>query len=245
MRSAVTRTGPIAFISLIALLLGCAPAARAQSDWWGAIVATAARERIRFANASEELRGMIRGLEGGVEFGRFLLRMRYAEGSLRPRGSDMKHDLTESFLLVGMRVVGGLELAGGLQARAYTTSPGTERWMLWQLRARYEAPVVLQVVHAYAELWQTASGSVNAVNILRTQPEGTEFLLNFGGKRVSKSFQGARGGEAGILIRGSGRAPTVRLGYSIDQARLDAGGYRDSVEGLTIAIGFDTRRNFD
>lgn len=245
MSRTVARAGLVGLASLIGLLMGLAPAAQAQSDWWGAVVATAARERIRFANASEELRGLIRGVEGGVEFGRVLVRMRYAEGSLSPRESDMRHDIAESFLLVGMRVVGGLELSGGLQARAYTTSPGTERWMLWQLRARYEAPVVMQVVHAYAELWQSAAGSVNAVNILRTQPEGTDFLVNFEGKRVSKTFQGARGGEAGILIRGSGNAPTVRLGYSIDQARLEAGGYRDSVEGLTIAIGFDTRRNFD
>lgn len=230
---------------VIALVLGSAPVARAQSDWWGAIVATSARERIRFANADEELRGLIKGLEGGVEFGRWMVRLRYAEGSLSPRESEMTHDITESFLLLGMRVVGGLELAGGFQARAYSTSPGTERWMLWQLRARYQAPVVMDLVHAYAELWRTASGSVNAVNILRTQPEGTDFLVNFGGKRVSKTFQGARGGEAGVLIRGSGNAPTVRLGYSIDQARLEAGGYRDSVEGFTIAIGFDTRRHFD
>ena len=205
MRMSGTHTGPLALILLIALLLGSAPRAQAQSDWWAAVVASAARERIRFANASEELRGLIRGLEGGVEFGRLLLRMRYAEGSLRPRGSDMKHDIAESYLLVGMRVVGGLELGGGLQARAFTTSPGTERWMLWQLRARYEAPVVMQMVHAYAELWQSPIGSVNAVNILRTQPEGTDFLVNFGGKRVGKTFQGARGGEAILAGAGSGR----------------------------------------
>ena len=105
--------------------------------------------------------------------------------------------------------------------------------------------VIMQMVHAYAELWQSPIGSVNAVNILRTQPEGTDFLVNFGGKRVGKTFQGARGGEAGIVIRRSEDAPTVRLAYSIDQARLDAGGYRDSIEGLTIAIGFDTRRPFE
>lgn len=245
MRARVPSGVRVAALALPVFVASGAPAARAQSDWWGAIVATSARERIHFADASEELRGLVRGLEGGVEFGRVNLRARYAEGALRPPGSDMRHDLAESFLIVGMRVVGGLELAGGLQARAYTTSPGTERWMLWQLRARYEAPVIAQVVHTYAELWRSATGSVNAVNILRTQPQGTDFLVNVGGKRVSKTFQGARGGEAGILIRGSGNAPTVRLAYSIDEARLEAGGYRDSIEGLTIAIGFDTRRHFD
>ena len=34
------------------LVAASASTARAQSDWWGAIVATSARERIQFANAS-------------------------------------------------------------------------------------------------------------------------------------------------------------------------------------------------
>jgi hypothetical protein len=68
-------------------------------------------------------------------------------------------------------------------------------------------------------------------------------LTSVDGKRVSKTFLGARGGEAGIVFRGSGNAPMVRIGYTIDQARLETGGFRDSLEGFTIAVGWDSRRN--
>jgi hypothetical protein len=221
-----------------------APAtAQDNLEWWAAVNLTAAVERIRFSNDSESLRGFIRGLEGGLDFGRLLLRGGYAEGSLRSGSEDFQHDVADGFLLAGLRVLGGLEAALGLQARAWITSPGTERWLLWQMRLRYEAPLIGTLVHGYAELWRTASGSVNAVNVLRPDGGGAEFLTSIDGKHVSKTFLGARGGEAGIVFRGSGNAPMVRVGYTIDEARLETGGYRDSVEGFTIAIGYDSRRN--
>jgi hypothetical protein len=226
----------------LAALVPVSAAAQDDMQWWAAVQLTAARERISFGDDRDDLRGLIRGLEGGFDFGRLLVRAGYAEGSLRPGGSDVKHDVAESFLQAGMRVVGGLEAALGVQARAWITSPGTERWLLWQMRLRYEAPLVGTLVHGYAELWRTASGSVNAVNVLRPGG-GSEFLTSVDGKRVSKSFLGARGGEAGIVLRSSGNAPMVRIGYSIDQARLEMGSYRDSVEGFTIAVGYDSRRN--
>ncbi|HEX7122178.1 MAG TPA: hypothetical protein VF178_07385 [Gemmatimonadaceae bacterium] len=236
--------------ALAGLALVCLPAmTRAQDDpilSLGLSVGTA-RERVRFADDNDQLSGATVGLMGGLDWGRARVRLAYTEGRLRSRADgSVRHDLVESSLFVGTQVVGGLELGGGLQARAYVNGGGTERWLLWQLRARYDA-VMRSDIRAYAELWRSASGTVNAVNILRPRPgeTGDGFAGHIDGKPVSKTFRTATGGEAGVVILGRGWRPTVRVGYAIDAARLDAGGYRDSIESLTLALSFDTSRHFD
>lgn len=238
----------IAVVVGLTLLVLAPPAlAQAEPEFSFGVVTGSVRERIQFANARDELRGVLLGIEGGLDWGRARVRAAYSEGRLRSRsGGDLRHDLVESSLFVGSQIVGGLELGAGLAARAYVTGLGTERWLLWQLRARYEA-VMRRDLRAYAQLWRSASGTVNAVNILRSQPEegGVGFAVDLAGKPVSKTFRTATGGEAGVVVYGQGWRPTVRLAYAIDAARLDAGGYRDSIEGLILAFSFDTGRHFD
>lgn len=236
--------------ALAGLALVCLPVTtRAQDDVTLSLglSASSVRERVRFGEDRDNLGGPTLGVIGGLDWSRVRVRIGYAEGRLRSRSDgNIRHDLVESFVSVGTQVVGGLELGGGLQARAYVNGRGTERWLLWQLRARYEA-VMRSDIRAYAELWRSASGTVNAVNILRPRSgeDGIGFAANLDGKPVSKAFRTATGGEAGVVLQGSGWRPTVRVGYAIDAARLDAGGYRDSIESLTLALSFDTSRHFD
>src|SRR5258706_3332235 len=117
--------------------------------------------------------------------------------------------------LVGLPPFPAVSVWSGPHARAFVVGPRAERWLFWEVRARGVVPIVGPTLGAYGEFWDAVSGSVTA-------PE---------------SFNSARGGSAGLLVRLAARKVELRLGYGIDEAAVDPSRHRVIVEGLTIAMG--------
>lgn len=214
----------------------------AEPTWWIAATGHLTRERVTFETTTQSLTGLLGGIEGGVAIGRIVLRGGYLQGAISPSGpGDWRHDVVESFGSLGVRVVRGLEVAVGAQGRVYVTEPISERWVVWQLRARWEGPLLDTRARAWTELWGSAGGDVNTVDVFRGVSSTPGYLVRGDGLPVDQAFKGARGGTAGLSYRVSPRAPVFRLGYTITESRLAIGGYRDTMEGLVFSIGFDNR----
>jgi hypothetical protein len=109
-----------------------------------------------------------------------------------------------------------LTLHAGPQVRRYDTSlgSGTERWVMWQLGARVEAPLVGTSVRGHAMLWQGLGLSVNV-------PPGSGT---------------ARGGEIGATLVTSG---PFRFGfaYSVDHASVRGASRSETVRALRVTAG--------
>lgn len=168
------------------------------------------------ADPQQRVSGLALGVEGDLAWNRLALHLGYLRGSLRPHGAAEARDQVEGYALVGVSPLPGVEILTGPHARAYVVDGLTERWLFWGLRARYEAPILDPAVGGYAELWGALGGSVS----------------------VAEPFNSARGGSAGLRFRLAAGRVAVRLGYMIDEARLGAGTRRETVEGITVAVGF-------
>lgn len=183
---------------------------------WGA----GAKVRSVNRDVREALTGPYLGFDAHLQRGRVGLRLGYGQGSLDPdTAGPPQRDYVDGFLLLTGSPVTGLDLGVGPYARAYVRSDeGTQRWLYWTLRARYQAEIVLPVVEGFAEVWTSFAASVN----------------------VQDSFDGARGGTVGVLwtvTRFRGSPVKLRLSYAIDEGRLASGARRETVELTTLAIG--------
>lgn len=214
----------------------------AGMKFWAVATGTMTRERLTFESSSATLTGQLIGLEGGAAFGRLVLRGGYQQGAISPSGpGNWQHDVAESFASVGVLLFEAFELAAGVQGRVYVTKPVSERWLVWQLRARWEAPLLDTRARAWTEVWGSAGGNVNTVDVFRGVSQTPGYLVRGDGLAVDRSFKGSRGGSVGMSFRFAPRSPVVRLGYTITESRLALGGYRDTMEGLTLSIGFERR----
>lgn len=182
---------------------------------WGA----GARARSAYPGGVEALGGPVLGFDVRVVRGRFGLRVGYGQGKLNPDTAGPEaRTYVDGFVHLTGRVTEELELGLGPYARAYGTDAGTQRWLFWQLRARYETGIVTPVVRGFAEIWMGVSGTVN----------------------VAEAFDGSRGAAAGVLwhVADWRNSPlTLRLTYAIDEARLGDGARRETVERTSLAIG--------
>jgi hypothetical protein len=196
-------------------LCGSAPALHAQTglSFWIGGTGTALRTRTAIGGAVTGLRGQLFGGEGSLLTGRLALRVSYVEGSASSGG--LHRDQVEGLVLVGAQPVRGLTLTAGPHVMAFTDST-TQRWVEWQVRGRYEGPLVERFVRGYLEGWAAVAGSAHAVG----------------------DFGGARGGGAGLLVRLGDTPIVARLGYAIAESRLKAGVRRETVEGLSIGLGY-------
>src|SRR5206468_12109485 len=84
------------------------------------------------------------GLGGGgrVALHGLALAVGLLEGRLQPVSAAGPRDLIEARVSLAARPVPWLEMSAGPVVRAYVTDSITERWVLWQARARVEAPIV-------------------------------------------------------------------------------------------------------
>lgn len=168
----------------------------------------------------EALSGTILAGEGRLTLWRLVLDVGYAQGRVTPdTAGPMSRDVVEGRLLLGTRPWRGLAIKAGPHVRAFVSSAGTQRFLFFEARLRGERPIVGATVHGYAELWRVVSGTVNVV----------------------EQFDGGQGGEAGMIVR-LPRAPLwARLAYGIERAKLGGGSRLETVEGLTVAIGYGRR----
>jgi hypothetical protein len=189
------------------------PAQPRASIWLGP-TGTALWTRTAVPGSITGLSGTLFGGEGRLLAGPVAVRLGYAEGSAST--GPIRRDHVEGFLFVGFRPVPGLAIGGGPHAIAYSTDTTSERWLEWQVRGRYDAPLVDHWVNAYLDLWLGVAGSAGAVG----------------------QFGGGRGGGAGVEVR-LGKTPLVaRLGYQIGESKLEAGARRETTEGVTLGVGW-------
>lgn len=182
---------------------------------WGAGV----KARSVYPGGREALSGPVVGFDVRLSRGGWGLKLGYGQGSLDPDSlGPNPRDYVDGFVDVSYRPLPALELGLGPYARAYTSDRGTQRWLFWQLRARYEAGIVSPDVRGYAEVWTGFAGQVNA----------------------AEPYTGSRGGAAGLqwrLTRLRGSPVTLTLGYLIDAARAGDGARTETVERTWLGLG--------
>jgi hypothetical protein len=208
-------------------LLALAGAAQAQDRPMLALRGDAAAVWLRQETAPgvvRRLRGPALGAEARVNYSRFSLGASLLEGSLDAVGSGgasapSKRDLVEGRVLVAARALPWLEVSFGPLLRAYVTDSATERWVVWQGRARVDAPILTPSLTSYVEVWRALSSRV-------TLPSAP---LSAG--RV-------QGGEAGMMYRPPRGPIWLRLSYRVDNALLGGRpGGSEMVEAVSLSVG--------
>ena len=156
--------------------------------------------------------GTVLGMTASVRLRRFELGVHYLEGSLEAR------DLVEGAAALRFVATPWLTLHAGPLIRRYDMPSGAERWTVWQLGARADAPISANV-RGHAQLWQGLGLSVNV-------PPGSGT---------------ARGGELGVTYDLPSRPFWFGLAYSIDHASLQNSSRRETVAMLTVTAGVRRR----
>lgn len=169
---------------------------------------------------TERLTGVTRGFEGRAVLWRFLIEVRYLEGSLDAATGDTERDIVEGEAFVGFRPVSWLTLKAGRRVRNYSTIDINERWDFWEVRLRAEVALFLPTtrsfaLHSYLEGWRALSADVN----------------------VPASVDNGGGGEGGMMLRLTRIPIWSRIGYRIDRANLGDGTRRETVQQLIFALG--------
>lgn len=206
--------------ALAALLLAPAVAAGQSPRFEVGGTSVALRVHSSIGPAREALSGTVFGGEARVNLWRVVLEAGYAQGRVQPDSAGpVRRDVVDGRLFLGNRPWRGLSLKVGPHARAYLTNSGTQRWFFWEARLRGERPIVGTTVRGYAEIWHALTGSVNVV----------------------EAFDGAQGGEAGMVVTPPRSPAWGRLAYGIERAKLGRGWRLETVEGLTLTVGLGWR----
>ena len=182
--------------------------------------AGSARSRSQLGSTAEVLSGTMVGGEGRVGIGRVTLDFTYLQGALKPdTGSAESRDYVEGDALLSVVTAPGLTLRVGPHARAYISSTGTQRWLFWTARVRGERTLIAPAVSGFVEFWAALSGDVN----------------------VSEAFGSARGGLVGMSVRPPNSLFYGRLTYGIEHAKMGGGARLETVEGVSLLLGFGRR----
>ena len=178
------------------------------------------RSTATLGGASVAFSGAMIGGEGHVGIGRVSVDVAYLQGTLNPdTGSAESRDYVEGELLLSVVALRGLMVRVGPHARAYISSAGTQRWLFWTGRVRGERTLIAPVVSGFVEGWLALSADVN----------------------VSEAFDNARGAVVGLSVRLPGPPFYGRLSYGIERARMGGGARLETVEGLSVVVGFGGR----
>lgn len=206
-------------LAACAALTGQSGLAAQRIEFGAALWGAGSNARSVYPGGVEALTGPVVGFDLRAARGGLGLRLGYGQGTLKgDTAGPAQRDYVDGYVHLTAAPLGGVELGLGPYARAYSTDAGVQRWIFWQLRARYEEDILPATVRGYAELWIGLTGSAN----------------------VAESFNSSRGGAVGLLwrvldLRGS--PLTLRLTYAIDEARLGDGARRETVERTNIALG--------
>ena len=212
-------SGRRAAVGLVALAVLAPGRARAQGE--RPSVALRADAGLLWLHADTGLaRGAMRGptvaAEAGVQLSGVIVGVGLLEGRLQSvDGTPGRRDLVQGAVFAGVRPVPWLELSGGPVVRAYVTDSASERWVLWQARARVDAPIVAGSLTSYAELWRAVTSAVS---------------LGPGAGRV-------QGGEAGVLFQPPQKRFWVRLAYRVDDALVGGVARSETLEAVLVSVG--------
>jgi hypothetical protein len=178
--------------------------------------------RMRFHSAAsgggEALSGIAALGRARFFVGQFSIETSYSEGRLVPDTGAARYLVDGSVFLAG-RPVSWLALRAGPHLRAYVTPGVTERWVMWEAHARVDRPIIAGMLDAHVEAWLALSSTVN----------------------VDPGALGARGGQAGLILRLWQSPLWARLTYVVDQAKLKSNARTETVESVLFAIGLGGR----
>jgi hypothetical protein len=167
------------------------------------------------AGAAEALSGVALRGAASLKLGPVRLEGWYLQGHLQPdSGTTTARDLVQGAAFLAYAPLRWLTFKGGADVRAYVAPSGTERWVLGQLRARAEGPLVGTTVRTHVEVWRALSASVN----------------------TGQGSASAQGGEVGLTLRWLRVPVWTRLTYGIDQATI--GNRTETLEQFGVAFGY-------
>ncbi|HET7251506.1 MAG TPA: hypothetical protein VFI79_16765 [Gemmatimonadales bacterium] len=214
--------------ALAAGVLGAAPLAAQRALWWNAeISGVGMRLNSQTGPSTQKWSGAAFGFQGQFLYlNRITLDLGYWQGTLNGVGTGDK-DVVEGFAQLGARPMNWLSLRAGPHAWTYVSDAGTQRWFLWEGRARAQGQV-LPAVQSYIEVWKVFSANVN----------------------VPQAFQTGMGGEGGLSLRIRDvplipeRLPVrIRLAYGIERVRMNGtqaqGSRAEVLDRLTLGLGVE------
>lgn len=214
--------------ALAAGVLGAAPLAAQRALWWNAeISGVGMRLNSQTGPSTQKWSGAAFGFQGQFLYlNRITLDLGYWQGTLNGVGTGDK-DVVEGFAQLGARPMNWLSLRVGPHAWTYVSDAGTQRWFLWEGRARAQGQV-LPAVQSYIEVWKVFSANVN----------------------VPQAFQTGLGGEGGLSLRIRDvplipeRLPVrIRLAYGIERVRMNGtqaqGSRAEVLDRLTLGLGVE------
>src|SRR2546425_906755 len=142
-------------LSLLGPALGAQQRVRVTAWGDGAIV----RLGTQILGARESQSGPIFGGEAGLGLGPVTLGAGDLEGRVQPgsSGTPKGRDLVEARIFVSARPVPWLTLSAGPRVRAFVTDSATERWVLWQVRARAPNALASTPLQTHIQLWGAPS----------------------------------------------------------------------------------------
>jgi hypothetical protein len=194
-------------------------------QWEAALSGVGMRVNSRSGPTTQRLSGAVFGLQGQVLFhGRVSVDLGYWQGQLDPASTNAAtRDVAEGYALIGARPLDWLTLRAGPHVWTYISNAGTQRWFLWEGRAKAQA-AILPDVHSYLELWDVLSANVN----------------------VPQSFASGLGGEGGLILRirdvpaiPAAYPVRIRLGYGIERVRLGDGVRTEIVDHLSLSLSLE------
>ena len=205
---------PIALV----LALGVSVATCRLDKWQLSFGVSGGQEiaRSRIGTTRERVSGMVFSGEGAATRGRFALRLRYGQG--RVTNDTAGRDVAEGEALVGYKARPWLTVWVGPQARTFVV-PGESdrRWLLWTGRVTARGTLFPGRVSSFVELWQGFAGRLS---------------------RPAESVTGG-GAEAGLDLRLARHPVWGLLACRIEQGRAGNIGRRETVEAITLTVGFD------
>jgi hypothetical protein len=220
--------------ALLAALLAVAAApglpAQGTLQWDVALSGVGARLNSTSGPSTQKLSGTMFGVHGQLMYSGFVtLDWGYWQGQLDPTGSSAgqfaSRDVVEGYAMLGARPFGWLSVRGGPHAWTYISNAGTQRWFLWEARARAQGEI-LPDVQSYVDLWRVLSADVN----------------------VPQNFQSGMGGEGGLilLVRDAPIIPErfpvrIRLSYGIERVRMGGGIRTEVMDRLGLSLGIGRR----
>jgi hypothetical protein len=210
------------------LALSAAPLAAQHKPWWNAeISGIGMRLNSRTGQSTQKWSGAAFGFQSQFLYlNRITIDLGYWQGTLNGVQTGDR-DVVEGFAQIGARPLDWLSLRVGPHAWTYVSDAGTQRWFLWEGRARAQGQV-LPAVQSYIEVWKVFSANVN----------------------VPQAFQTGMGGEGGLSLRIRDvpfipeRLPVrIRLAYGIERVRMNGtlaqGSRAEVLDRLTLGLGME------
>ncbi len=200
--------------ALALVLLGITSTAHAQARWNVSFGAGGAQEiaRSRVVPMRERVSGLV--FEGEEPAPR-----RYGQG--RVTNDTAGRDVAEGEALLGYKARPWLTVWFGPHARTFVVSGQSDRrWLFWSGRVTARGTLFPGRVETFVELWQGVTGSLS---------------------RPAESATGG-GAEAGLDLRLARHPIWGRVAYRVEQGRSSGAGRRETVEALTLTVGYTPPR---